>query len=189
MKMKMARNSLFAILLRSPWWISLVLVLVIALASSALLPAPYKAYGVMGGFPFLVIGIMAAWRQFNAPSTAHVALALSRAGAMSWRDFSNALEQGFVRQGYAVTRLNTAAADFSLLKAEQTTLVSCKRWKAANQGVDALRDLVAARESHGAPLSIFISLHALTENARRFAQEQGIHVLTDNELAQLLQEK
>lgn len=39
MKLKMAEKSLFAILLRSPWWVSFSLVAVFALASKALLPA------------------------------------------------------------------------------------------------------------------------------------------------------
>ena len=108
---------------------------------------------------------------------------------MSWRDFSSAIEQGFTRQGYVVTRMNGTAADFSLLKEGRTTLVSCKRWKAANQGVDALRDLVAASESHGAHQSTYISLHQLTDNASRFAQSEGIHLLTENELAKLISEK
>ena len=38
MKFKMAEKSLFAILLRSPWWISFVVVGVIVLAAGALLP-------------------------------------------------------------------------------------------------------------------------------------------------------
>lgn len=189
MKIKMTKNSLFAILLRSPWWISMAIVALFALASGALLPPPYVAYGVMGGLPFLVIGIMAAWRQMRAPSAASVAEALSRAGAMSWHDFSGAMSQGFARQGYVVTRLNGPAADFSLLKGGRTTLVSCKRWKAANQGVDALRDLVAARGSLEAHQASYISLSRLTDKARRFAQEQGIHLLTDNELAQLISGK
>ena len=56
----MSKNSLFAILLRAPWWISMAVVALLALAASALLPEPYVALGVMGGFPFLVIGSMAA---------------------------------------------------------------------------------------------------------------------------------
>ena len=63
MKLKMSEKSLFAILLRSPWWVSLAIVAVFVLASSALLPSPYVAFGMMGAFPFLVIAIMAAWRQ------------------------------------------------------------------------------------------------------------------------------
>jgi restriction system protein len=189
MKLKMSENSLFAILLRSPWWISMVLVAVFALASGALLPAPYVAFGVMGGFPFLVIAIMAAWRQWHAPSPARLAEALSRASAMSWRDFSNAIEQAFGRQGYAITRLNSTSADFSLVRGGRTTLVSCKRWKAASHGIEALRDLVAAQEAHGAQQSIYISLGQVTDKARHFAQEQGIHLISESDLAQLISDK
>nr|MDP2189758.1 restriction endonuclease [Rhodoferax sp.] len=189
MKLKMANNSLFAILLRSPWWISMAVVVLLALASRALLPEPYVAFGMMGGFPFLVIGIMAAWRQWHAPSPARMAEALKAAGAMSWRDFSSAIEQAYDQQGYAVTRLNNRSADFSLVKGGRTTLVSCKRWKAASHGIDALRDLVAAKEAQDAHQSTYISLGQVTDNARQFAQEQGIHLLSENELAQLLSDK
>ena len=187
MKLKMSENSLFAILLRSPWWISMVVVALIALASRALLPEPYVAFGVMGGFPFLVIGIMAAWRQWHAPSPARMAAALKAAGAMSWRDFSSAIEQAYGQQGYAVTRLNNnRSADFSLVKGGRTTLVSCKRWKAASHGVDALRDLVAAKQVQGADECTYISLAPVTENARRYAAEQGVQLMFQGELAHLI---
>lgn len=186
MKLKMAKNSLFAILLRSPWWISLLIVAVIALLSGALLPAPYVPFGVMGAFPFLAIGVMAAWRQMRAPNPARVAAALERAGTLSWRDFSSLLEAAYVQQGHTVTRLNSTAADFSLGKDGQTQLVSAKRWKAATHGVEALRDLVALRDARGAQGCIYISLNPLTDNARRFAQAQSVHLTAEAELAGLM---
>ena len=189
MKFKMSENSLFALLLRSPWWISMVVVALFALVSRALLPEPYVAFGVMGGFPFLVIGIMAAWRQWHAPSPARMAAALKAAGAMSWRDFSNAIEQAYGQQGYVVTRLNNRSAEFSLVKGGRTTLVSCKRWKAASHGIDALRDLVAEKEAQDAHQSTYISLGPVTDKAHQFAREQGVHLLSENELAQLLSDK
>lgn len=185
MKLKMSENSLFSILLRSPWWVSMALVGVIAMASGALLPAPYVLFGVLGGFPFLVIGLMALRRQWHAPSAARVAQTLQQAGAMSWRDFAALVEQAFSRQGYAVTRLNSVAADFSLVKGTRVTLVSCKRWKAANHGVEALRELVAAKEAQGADQTIYICLGQVSPNARRFAREQGIHLMPQAELIQL----
>lgn len=188
MKLKMAKNSLFAILLRSPWWISMLIVAGIVLVSGALLPAPYVAFGVMGAFPFLIISAMAAWRQRNALSPARAAEALGQAGAMSWRDFSGAMEQAFTRQGYVVTRLNSSAVDFSLLKGAHVTLVSCKRWKAASHGVEALRDLVAAKEAQGAPQCIYISLGQVTDHARRFAAEHGVQLISENGLARLISE-
>jgi restriction system protein len=186
MKLKMSENSLFAILLRSPWWISMLVVLVFVLASSALLPNQYVFFGVMGSFPFLVIGIIAGWRQWNAPNPARVAQALERAATMSWRDFANTLEQAFIKQGHTVTRLNSAAADFSLSKGGRVTLVSCKRWKAATHGVETLRDLVAAKDARDADHCTYISLAPLSDNARTFSKTQGVVLVSGNELAQLL---
>jgi len=45
MKLRMAQNSLFAVLLRSPWWISFLVALVLVAATQALLPAQYKNSG------------------------------------------------------------------------------------------------------------------------------------------------
>lgn len=186
MKLKMSPNSLFAILLRSPWWISFCVVAVITLASRALLPEGYVAFGVIGAFPFVVIGVMAAWRQRYAPDPARLAETLQRAGAMPWREFSVAVEKGFSAQAYTVTRWPGTAADFKLEKNGHTTLVSCKRWKAVNQGVEALRELVACQQAQGAGHSVFISLNPLTATAQKFAKAHGIVLMSDTVLTQLL---
>lgn len=189
MKLKMAKNSLFAILLRSPWWVSLLIVAAIALVSGALFSAPYAALGVIGGFPFLVIGAMAAWRQRHAPKADRVAQVLAEVGAMSWRTFADALAQAFARQGYTVTRMNTKSVDMHLRKDARVTLVSCQRWKAASHGVDVLRALVDAKEAQGADQCIYVSLGQVTENARRFALAQGVHLVCEAELVQLMVDK
>lgn len=189
MKLKMSENSLFAILLRSPWWISLLIVAGFTLLSFALLPEEYVAFGVMGGFPFLVITVMAARKQWRAPSAARVSEILTRVGAMSWRDFSALVGQVYVEQGFTVTRLNGAAADFSVVKGTQRTLVSCKRWKAAIHGVEALRDLVAAKEAQEAQQCIYLSLSPVSDTAQRFAKAQGVSLVSGKALAHLLLQK
>ncbi len=60
MKFKMAEKSLFATLLRSPWWVSLAIAAVLALLAMSLLPPDYKVVGATSGFPFLVIAVIAA---------------------------------------------------------------------------------------------------------------------------------
>jgi len=185
MKLKMSEQSLFAILLRSPWWISFALVAVFALASSALLPAPYIAYGVMGGFPFLVIGIVAAWRQWHTPKPADVAGVLARVGAMSWPEFSAAVEKAYQGQGHAVKPLKNVCADFQLTRAGQVTLVCCRRWKAASQGMDVMRDLTALQKTLQADQSMLITLGQVSEAARRFAKEHGIQIVSEQQIAAL----
>lgn len=189
MKFRMAEKSLFAILLRSPWWISLALAGVVALVSKLALPADLVVFGAMGGFPFLVIAVMALRRQWRTPSAARVQQVLETVVALSWREFSAALEEGWTREGYAVSRRegrNSTGADFALVKAGQTTLVSGKRWKAASLGVEPLRELQAAIAQAEARGGIFVALGDVTPQASVFAKAQGIQVLQAPELAQLL---
>ena len=186
MKFKMAEKSLFAVLLRSPWWISFALAGGFALASKALLPDQYVVFGALGGFPFVVIGVIAAWRQLRAPSTAHVEATLAQIAAMSWRDFSAVVDQAFARDGYQVQRLSTGGADFSLRKSGQTTLLACKRWKAARLGIEAFEELHAARLAQQADSALCITLGEPSDKARQFAVQQQIRLMGATELAQLL---
>ena len=186
MKFKMAEKSLFAILLRSPWWISFAIALAIALVARALMPPKFFVFGALGGFPFLIIGTIAAWRQFSAPSTKHVAGTLAQIAAMSWRDFSIALEQALSHEGFAVARIEHAAADFELVKGGRTLLLSAKRWKAARLGLEVFQSLEALRSARDASSCICVSTGAVTDNARRFAASHQIRVIEGMELAQLL---
>ena len=112
MKWQMNENSLFAILLRSSWWVSFAIAAALTAVAVALLPEPYRFFGAVTGLPFFVIGCIAAWRQFQAPSTARIDSTLAAVRAMSWVEFSRAIEAAYRRDGYDVTAVNAAAADF-----------------------------------------------------------------------------
>jgi restriction system protein len=186
MKWKMSPNSLFAVLLRSPWWASLLIVLVFVLASIALLPAEYRPLGMTGALPLLGIGLYRAWQQWQAPSPKRVAETLERAAAMPWREFSAVLQQVFQRQGFEVAVLPGPGADLQLSKAGRSSLVSCKRWKAASHGIDALRELATARQKLEADACSYISLGPVSDQAQSFAKANGITLVSGQELAGLM---
>jgi restriction system protein len=186
MKLKMARQSLFAMLLRSPWWLSFVLAGVMAAVARLILPDAYAAYALFSGVPFVVIGCIAAWRQWRAPSAARVSATLEAAGAMTWPAFADAMEAGLKRDGRDVSRLPGPAADFELLRAGRRTLVSCRRWKAARLGVDPLRDLQAAMAARDAPAGVCVTLGEPTEAARAYAAAHGIELLQGPALVTVL---
>ncbi len=188
MKLKMAPNSVFAVLLRSPWWISFAIVAAVSLAARALLPEQYVVFGVMGAFPFLLIGFVAAFRQYRAMGPDKVAQTLETASTMSWRDFCKALEQAYQKQGFQVTRLDGQAADLLLAKAGRSSLVAGKRWKAANHGVEPLRGLADARRVQDASHGIYITLADVSDKTRRYAADNQIELLHGAALAQLLGE-
>ena len=186
MKWTMNENSLFAILLRSSWWISFAIAGAVTVVAIALLPEAYRIFGTVAGLPFWVIGSIAAWKQFSAPSTAHVEATLTQIAAMPWRDFSAAAERAFARDGYEVQRLNTGGADFLLHKSGRTTLVACKRWKAARLGIEAFEELQSARQTQQADSALCIATGELSDKARQFALQQQIRLMGATELAQML---
>lgn len=186
MKLRMAENSLFAILLRSPWWISLLIAGGIGLVSAALLPAEWRVVGALSGFPFIVIAALAAKRQWSQPSTAAVQRTAETLGALPWPAFESLLTRGFEREGYEVKPLpGGRGADLELQRAGRRTLVAARRWKSARVGVEALKPLQAARDAAEADDAIFIGLGQLSEQALPYAAENGLKIWQAGELAKM----
>jgi len=183
MRLTMHENSLFAVLLRSRWWISFVVGIGLFLLARLFIP---EIYAIVVPIPFMVIGCIAAWRQLRVPGAGRVEKRLQLARAMSWRDFSAALESAYRREGYAVQRLGTNAADLELTRDGQRTLVSAKRWKVARAGIEPLRALAAAGGRDAAAARHFIAAGEVTEQARAFAAANGIRIVEGAELAALL---
>jgi restriction system protein len=182
MKLELPRNSLFAILLRSRWWLSVLLALgVFALARLAF-PAAVAAFAAL---PFVAIAIYAGYQQLRRPGGRRVAATLERARAMSSERFSAALEEGFRREGYAVAHTG-GGADLELTHEGRLTLVAYRRWKASRTGVEPLRELEAASSARGADGRIYIAAGEVTDSARKFAAEKQIRLLQGEELAKLL---
>jgi len=185
-KLKMAENSLFAILLRSRWWVSFLLALATALVARLVLPKDYEPLAVFSALPFLVVGAVAAWKQFQQPSPARVQDTLRAVGDMPWAQFADALEEAFRADGHAVARLPGPAADFEVTRAGRVTLVSGRRWKAARTGVEPLRELHAAMTARDAASGIHVCLGEPSDAAVAFARANGIEILRGPALAVLL---
>lgn len=183
MNFRMNPNSLFAILLRKPWWVSIAVAAGLFAVVRLAIPPFYAAFATL---PFLVIGCYAGWQQLRAPSAARVARALDKLRAMAWEEFSAALEAAYRREGYSVGRIAGAPAELELTRAGRTALVACKRWKATRTGIDPLRELDAAKRARDAHDCIYVATAEITRNARAFAAEKGIKLLEGAELATLL---
>lgn len=194
MKFQMAKNSLFAILLRSPWWYSLLIALGIGFVCAALLPAEWRVAGAISGFPFLVIAGLSAWRRRQLPNAARIEATQKAVSAMAWPAFSALLEQAFQRDGYTVSRPGPRdkagdAVDFVLERGNRRMFVAARRWKSARTGLETLRALQAAREAADGDRindALVVALGELTDSARPFAAEQRVAVWQAAEIAQAL---
>jgi restriction system protein len=186
LKLKMAENSVFAMLLRSPWWVSIAIAVGLSLLAAALLPVEYRLVGVLSTIPFVVVGAVAARRQWALPGAAQTERTLQAVSAMAWPDFANLLEAAFRRDGYTVQRGASSPVDFELERGGRRMLVSARRWKSARFGVEGLRALQVARDSGDAPDALCICLGELTDSARSFAAEHRVAIWQLPELAQAL---
>lgn len=180
----MSPNSLFAILLRSPWWVSFALMGAIVLAAGAFLPAEYFIFGALGGFPIFVVGCITAWRQFRAPSSAQVDAMRAQVQTLSWKGFAALLTAHWQAKGYTVTPATHTGADLLLEQGGQATLVSARRWKAATHGLEPLRELHGAMQACQITQGIYVlGEGTLSENASVFARDHGITLLQGDGLA------
>jgi restriction system protein len=187
-KFKLNPNSGFAVLLRSPWWVSFAIVAAIAAGCFALLPAHMAPFVALGATPIALVGCIAAWRQWRAPSAARVQGALQAAAAMPWRDFAAALERAWRAEGHAVQRLEGPQADLRIdQKDGQCVLVSARRYKAASHGVQPLQALHEQVQRQGARAGVYVVLQGtVSDNARAFAREKSLALLEGDALAALL---
>jgi restriction system protein len=184
-RLKMAERSIFATLLRSPWWISVAIAAAVALAGRYIVYDKYAVPVITMALPFLVIAAISFWKKRDIPSAGRIDRTVEAVMAMSWRDFSAVMEEAYKREGFAVARAN-GAADFVLVKAGRTTLVSCKRWKAVSHGVEPLRELVAEREAQEASEARYVCITRLADKAQRCLEEEGVVLIDALELAKLL---
>ena len=176
-------GSLFAILSRSPWWVSLLIAGGMFAATRIFLPDLLAAATTL---PFLGLAGYAAWLQSKEPSSKHVDATLSKLRAMRWPEFAAAISESFRRDGYDVTTSASAAADLLLRKNGYVTIVCAKRWKVAHCGVPPLRELSDAIRATEAREGWFVTAGELTESAAQFAAQHGLRVIRGAELVKMI---
>ena len=184
--LKMSDKSLFAVLLRSPWWISFALAVAVGAACFKLFPDRFAVVGALSGLPFAVIGGIAMWKQRGIPSAAKVDATLQKLSELSARDFATALESAYVQDGCTVNKVTASGADLSITKAGRTALVYSKRWKAATHGIEPMRELAAAMAAVDANQGVYLAVNALSDAARTFASKNSIRIMQGTELALLM---
>ena len=184
MKLTLPENTLFAILLRSRWWVSMLVALGTFAVVRLFLDAGFAFFAAL---PFIVIAVVALWKQRHVPRGARLDAAMDALREMTWDAFARALEQGYQREGYTVKRVE-GAADLELEKAGRLSLVAAKRWKASRTGIEPLKELVAAGEARGAAECVYVLAGEMTRNAQGFADKAKIRWLRGADLVKLVGE-
>lgn len=187
-KFRIPRNSLFGVLLRSPWWVSMILAVVLAAIFAALIPREYVFIALIGTLPILVIGLVAAWRQWRIPSQEQRAAVLRQSQHSTWAAFSAQLAQAWQAHGIEARDPEAAGVDWHIAReGRDPTLVYARRWKASVHGLEPLRQLAQAMQSQGVERGLYIAAGGtVSPPALRFAREHQIRIWLGDELSLFL---
>lgn len=189
MAFKMAKGSLFAVLLRSPWWYSVLIGLFILLVSLAVTDAQYITLSIAGSMPFFAIGGYAGFKQLQQPSQKRVLEVSQQAKNMSAEIISEKIAANYIKSGYQSSAFDGNGADLELVRGDQKLLLCSKRFKAANTGIEPLKRLVAAGEATEAIGYLYLTLGEVTASAHNYAQENNIEIIQSGRLTMLFDGK
>ena len=189
MKFKMAKGSLFAVLLRSTWWYSVLIGLFILLVSLAVTDAQYVILSISGSMPFFLIGGYAGFKQLQQPSQKRVLEISEQAKKMSAVIISEKIAANYIKSGYQSSAFKGNDADLEFVRGHQKLLLCSKRFKAANTGIEPLKRLAAAGEATEAAGYLYLTLGDVSASAQKYAQENNIEIIQSNRFAMLFDGK
>jgi restriction system protein len=178
----MAQETLFQLLSRQPWWLSM-LVAAVLYGGVHFIYAPIAPFVAL---PFAIVAVIIAYKQFRGGGVVNTADRLAALRAMSWENFSLIISEAYRRQGYVVKASTAAAYDFAVTKSSRTTLVQCRRWKVNQVGEGPVKELNDAVGREDAYNGVCIAAGEFSANARAYAAGKPVTLLAGTELANLV---
>jgi len=176
MKIKMRENSLFAILLRSPWWYSIAIGGFVTIFSVAVLGPRFSMYGIAIAIPFFGLGTYAFYKQAQRPSVQKIAETDAWIRKMPAREFTAIVTKAYEDDGYVVVPYKGKAAELLVEKENRQTLVSCKRVKAASHGTEPLEALIDAGDKEDIGRFTYFALSGVSQDAAELAHKNYMDI-------------
>ena len=183
MALRMSEGSLFAVLLRSPWWYSALIAALVVSVSLLLVGGKYLIFGLAAAFPFIAIACYALFRQLQRPGSKRVQAVAQAARKMPARDVAKKIASVYEANRYDSAPFSGNAADLELTRGAKKILLCSKRFKAANTGIEPLKQLVAAGEKAEATSYLYVTLGEVSEQAREYARKNDIELIRHQSLA------
>ena len=178
----MAQETLFRILLRQPWWITLLVAVGLFWLTYSFFPpiAPFVA------LPFGVLATYIAIVQWRKGSPSDVGKHLETLRGMSWEEFSALVIDAYEERGYTVLPSDGRGYDFRLAKDGQTTLLQCRRWKVNQVGAAPVRELAEAVANSDAYKGICLAAGEFSQPALKLTVDEPVSLVSGADLIELV---
>jgi restriction system protein len=176
------QTTLFQVLARQPWWVSILVAFGMFWIAYAVYPpvAPFFA------LPFALLAIYIGIRQWRSGVPSNPDEQLETLRNMSWESFSAAVSEAYRREGYAVSPSREQGYDFRLTRDGRVTLLQCRRWKVNQVGADPVRELARAVDRVQAYRGICLATGEFSAPARKLAAAEPLALVSGTELVMLV---
>jgi restriction system protein len=156
---------------------------------------PLQILGLMFGFVFAVLCLIAGWKgaEFRRSQRRFLQADINMdwVRGLSWRGFERQLAEVYRQKGYQVEETGGGGADggidLKLFKDGLMTVVQCKHWKTWNVNVKPVRELFGVMTAEGADSAIFITSGRYTSEALKFAEGKPIELIDQRGFLDLVQ--
>ena len=191
------------LLLKAPWWISVVFGAISYFGLRFILPGMLVQNPILKGFApaapsfanyaaflFGVTAVGSAIHGWRRRGLVEQQDSLETLRATSWKDFEYLVAEAYRRQGFAVDfSFNKGAdggVDLVLRKAGHTSLVQCKQWKIYSVGAPVVREMFGILKAGQADELIIVTSGKFTQEAQTFAEGKPIRLVDGPMLLELV---
>lgn len=198
------RESNLELLLKSPWWVSATLGVILFAVIRWGIPAwagdvnarQMIAKGVSPLAPLpLLFFVLIAIGSFLFAKKRHRLVeeqtSLEKLRETGWKDFEYLVAEAFRRQNYQVEyslgRGADGGVDIVLRQANRKVLVQCKQWKVFSIGAPVIREMFGLMTAEQADEAIIVATGKFTRDAQEFAAGKPIRLIDGPQLLALVQ--
>lgn len=186
-----------------PWWINILLAIVVYLSFKYWIPSIafqspfYKgiamalpSFAPIAGGLLIFISAISVYNAFRKGSLLERQTGIGALRKISWLEFEELVGEAYRRKGYVVTETGKGGADggidLILRRGGEKLLVQCKHWKMDKVGVKVVRELYGVVAAESASGGIVISSGKFTQEARDFAKGKPLEMYDGSELLRLI---
>ena len=200
----MARREegLLDLLVEVPWWISIIVGVIVYIGMRFMIPALSAANAFSNALAqgvsqlswvalvFLLTAALSAFRSARKSQRLDRQTSIESIRELPWKQFEDLLGEAYRRQGYSVLENSSLGADggvdLTIRRDGATYLVQCKQWRTYKVGVKVIREMFGLMTAHHAAGAIVVCSGSFTQEARDFAAGKPIELVDGDRLVELI---
>jgi len=195
-------DGLMDLLSELPWWISVIVGVVVYVVMAFVIPAvssgnpmskPLAQVASQFSWIALIFLLPAGFSAFRSASKSRLLdrqTSIESIQSLPWKRFEELLGEAYRRQGYSVVENSTLGSDggidLTIRMGGSAFLVQCKQWRTSKVGVKVIREMFGLMTAHHAAGAIVVTSGTFTKEARDFASGKPIELVEGDQLVQII---